>query len=219
MPLPFSDSPARRARLTRVGRVDVGHAYASAFGLVGHEVLKLPEGPAMQSRPDLLSGLDVGADIGQVFHADFTRTGEDCFGNDRLAYFVVHVSNMPLLAPGDSFKLAPCGTATVGVKATAIGKIFVAVVSQFPAAPDLAGTGGSKRMLTHVNATNATAGNRRRIRNVKNEVEIPNTCADDQLRFLGFTARQQVALMLTAGKRHFDAARQRKQREHITLMA
>ena len=91
MPLPFSDFPAHRACLTRVGGVDVDHAQTSGFGLVFDEALQLPEGPAMQSCPDTLTSLDTGADVGQVFHADFAGSGTDGFCDDGFAGFVVDV--------------------------------------------------------------------------------------------------------------------------------
>lgn len=61
--------------MTCVGRFHEDHVQPGGFGLVGHKVPKLPEGPAVQPSPDPLPGLDIGADVGQVFHADFAGSG------------------------------------------------------------------------------------------------------------------------------------------------
>lgn len=217
VPLPFSDSPAHAACLRRVGGVDVDHAQPGCRSLVGHELLKLLEGPSMQPRPDTFPGLDVGADVGQVFHADFARARTQGFRNDGLTGFVVDMLDMPLLATGDSPQFPLCGTATVGLEATAMGKMDVALVAQFPATPDLASAGGGEVIFAHVNSTNTTAENRRRIGKIEDEVEVPDAFANDQLRFLGGTSDQQVALMLATGKRDSGAARQREQGERVAL--
>lgn len=217
MPLPLSDFPAHRAFLRRVGGVDVRHGQASGFGFVGHKPLKLPESPAMQSRPNQLPGLDVGPDVGQILHADFTRTGTDCFGNDGLADFVVHCFNMPRLTPRDSLKFALCGAATVGLETTAMGKVDVPVVPQLPAAPDLAGTAGREVIFTNVEPENATTSNGRRIRDVEAKVEVPDALANDELGVLGGTTGEQVELVLPADERNLDASREREQRKRIAI--
>lgn len=214
---PFSDFPAYRACLTRVGGVDVNHAQASGFGLVGDEALQLPESPAMQSSPDSLSGLDVGADVGQVFHADFACAGAQSFRNDGFAGFVVNRFDMPLFTPGDSLEFAFSCAATVGLETTAMGKVDVAVVPQFSASPDLAGAGYSEVILTHVKPKNATIRNGSGIRKIEDEIEVPDAIADDELGFFGNAGRKQVALVLAADERNLDAPGQGKQRKHATL--
>ena len=86
---PFSDGPAYRARLAGISRVDIQHGQPGALRLVGHKVLQLTKGPAMQACPDALSGLDAVADMRQVFHADFTGPRTDSFCHDGLADFVI----------------------------------------------------------------------------------------------------------------------------------
>lgn len=155
MSLPFTDGPARRARLTRVCGVNKNHAQSSGFSLVGNKVLQLPESPAMQSRPDSLPCLDVGADISQVFHADFACTGTQRFRNNGFAGFMVDVLDMPLLAPGDSLEFALGSAATVGLETTAMGKVNVPVVPELSAAPDLASAGRCEVVFAHVDTNNA----------------------------------------------------------------
>ena len=154
---PFSNTPAYRARLARVGGVDIDHAQSSGFGLIIDKGLKLPEGPAVQPCPDPLPGLDIGADIGQVFHADFTRTGTDSFCSDGFADFVIYMFDIQAFAPGDSAQLAFSCTTTVGLKPPAVGKVFIAVVPQLSAAPDLASAGSGEIIFSHVYPANAAA--------------------------------------------------------------
>lgn len=215
MPLPFSDSPADRTRLARIGGVNVDHAQSDGFSLIGDKVLQLSEGPAVQPCPDSLSGLDVSADIGQVFHADFAGSSAQRFRNNGFAGFVVHVPSMSFLAPRDSLEFAPCGTATVGLEATTMGKVDVPVMPEFPAAPDLASAGSCEVILAHIDTENATAGNGRSVGKVKDEVEVPDAFTKGQFRFFGSAARKQVALMLATSKLDLDATGHREQREHI----
>ncbi len=214
---PFSDSPTHVAHLRRVSGVDKYHGQPGAFGLVSRKVLELAEGPAMQPRPDALPCLDVGADIGQVFHADFTRAGTDGFCNDGLTGFVVDMLHMPLLTTGDSAELAFSSPATVGLETTTMGKVNVAVVPQFAAAPDLAGTGRCEVVLADIKPENTATGNGSDIGKIEDEIEIPNVLADDQLCFLGYTTGKQVTLMLSADERNLGTAREREQRERIAL--
>ena len=217
MPLPFSDFPAYRARLAGVSGADVHHGQASAFGLVGDKVLKLPECPAVQARPDSFPGRDAGADVGQVFHTDFTRTGEDCFGNDGLAHFVVDVLHTPLFTTGDSPELAFGSPATVGLETATISKVNVAVVPEFPAAPDLAGAGCSEVVFANVDAEYTSTSSRWGIGKIDNEIEVPDALALDQARFLRDAAGEQVALVLAAGKGDALTSCEREQRDGIAF--
>lgn len=217
MLIPFSNSPAHRACLARVGRVNKCHAQPRGFGFVSNKVLQLPESPAMQPRPDALSGLDVGANIGQVFHADFACAGAHRFRDDGLADFVVDVLNMPILTPGDSLEFALGGAATFGLETTAMGKVNVPVVPEFTAAPDLASAGGSEVVFAHVNPENAATGNLRSVWKVEDEVEIPDVLTNDELSFFGGSVRKQIALVFAADERNLDATGQGEQRKRVAL--
>ena len=213
----LSKFPAHATSLRRVSGVDVNHGQSSTVSLVGNKVLELAEGPPMQPRPDPLPCPDVGADVGQIFHANFTRIGTDGFCNDGLASFVVDVFHMPLLTTGDSAELAFSSPATVGLETTTMGKVDVPVMPEFSAAPDLAGTGGCEVVLTHVKPENTTTGNGSDIGKVEDKVEIPNALADDQLGFFGCATGKQVALVLATDKRNLGAPVEGEQRERITL--
>jgi hypothetical protein len=134
----LTDGTAHRARLAGVGGVDVLDRDSGRFGLVLDEALKLPERPAMQSGAHALAGLDPLADVGQIFHPDRAGPGLECYRDDLLAGLVVDVADMPRLAPGDGPQLSPGCAATVGLQATAMGKVAVSVVPQLLAAEHLA---------------------------------------------------------------------------------
>ena len=214
---PLSKFPTHAACLRRVCRVNKHNTKPSSLSLVSGEVLKLPESPTMQPCPDPLSGLDVGANVGQGFHADFSGTGTDSFGNDGSTGFVVDVLDMPLFAPGDSAELAFSSHATIGLETTTMGKVNVPVMPEFSAPPDLAGAGGREVVLAHVNAENAAAGNRGGVRYVEDEVEVPYALSGDQIRFLWHPAGKQVPLVLSTDERNLNAAVEREQRQRIIL--
>ena len=214
---PFSDFPADRACLTRVGGVDVGHYKAKPLRLVGNKVLQLAKRPSVQAPSDALSGLDVGANVRQVFHADFPRAGSDRLCNDSLADFVVHVLHMPLLTPGESPQLTLGCTAPVGLKTATMGKVLVAVMPQFSAPEHLASAGCSEIVFPHVATHRTATRNRRHGRNVEREVEVPRALADGQLCLFGYPVREQIALVLAADERHLYAPAEGEQRKHFAL--
>ena len=214
---PFSDSPAHRAQLASVSRINVDHAQSNSFGFVSDKALKLAESPAVQPRPNPLPGLDIGADMRQVFHADFTSTGTDSFYNDGFADFVIYMFDMQAFAPGDSVQLAFSCTTIVGLKPPAVSKVFIAVVPQLSAAPDLTSTGCCEVILTNITAENATTGNWRFIGKVENEVEVPYALANDHLCFLRRTAGNQVALMLAQGESNLDTSFECEQGERVAF--
>jgi len=214
---PLSNFPAHVTGLRRVGRVNKHHGQPSRFGLVSAEVLKLSKRPSVQASSDALPGLDVEADVRQIFHADFTRTRTDGFCNDGLTGFVVDVLHMPSLSAGDSTELAFSSPATVGLETTAMGKVDVPVMPEFSAAPDLAGAGSCEIVFANVNPEDTTASNWRDIGKFEDEIEIPNALADDQFGFFGQATGKQVALMLATNERNLGASIEGKQRERVAL--
>ena len=214
---PFSNFPAHATCLRRVGGVNVNHGQSNSLGFVGYKVLKLSESPTMQSRPDPLPGLDVGTDVGQIFHTNFTRTGTDGFCNNGLAGFVVDALHMPLLTTGDSAELAFSSPATVGLETTTMGKVNIPVMPEFPATPDLAGAGGCEVILANVKPESATTRNGRDIGNVEDEIEVPDAFAKDQFCFLRDTIGEKIDLMLTGSKWNALASSESEQRDGITF--
>ena len=212
---PFSEHPAERACLARIGGVDVNHGEPKGLGFVGHKVLQLPEGPTMQPRPDPLTGLDVLPDMGQVLHADLGGSRGHGFRNNGFADLVVHMFDMPTLPTGDSLELALGSAATVGLETTAMGKVNVALVPQLTATPDLASAGSGEIVLPDINPQDAPARNRGGIREIENEVEIPDSLTDYEPGFLRRTRGQQITLMLATHEGNLDTSGQGEQRQNI----
>lgn len=213
---PFSDVPAYRARLARVGRVDVHHGYPKSLGLVSNKILQLPKGPAVEPCAYPLPRLDAVADMGQVFHADFPHAQRQSLPDDGFGNFVVDVFDMPPLPTRDSPQFPLRGAATVGLKTAAMGKVAVTFKPQFPAAEYLAITRGGKSVFSDIHTHHATFGDARDIGDIQYKIEIPLAFATDQLSFLGAAGRQQIGLVFTAYERHQFAAVQCKQR-HRTI--
>lgn len=213
----LSDFPAHATCLRRVGGANVTHGQPNRLRLIFDKGLQLPKSPTMQARPDALPGLDIGADVGKVFHSDLACTRTDSLCNDGFADFVVDSLHMPLLTTGDSAELAFSSPATVGLETTTMGKVFVAVVPQLTAAPDLASTGGREVILTNVKPENTATGNGRCVGNVEDEIEVPDAFAKDQFCFLWESAGEKIELMLTGGKWNTLATDESEQRYGIAF--
>ena len=214
---PFSDFPAYRARLASIRGGNITHGQPSTLRLVLYKGLQLPKSPSMQPRPDSLPGLDIGADVGQIFHSDFACARPDCFCNDGLADFVVDCFDMPCFTTGDSAELAFSSPATVGLETTTMGKVFVAVVPQLTAAPDLASTGGREVVLANIKPESSATSYGWNIGNVEDEIEIPDAFAKNQFRFLRCAAGEKVKLMPAGRKWNALAATKSKQRDGVAF--
>ena len=215
MPHPFSERPADRACLARVGGVDIHHGQARPLRLVGDEVLQLPKGPTVQPRSDAFTGLNMLPDMRQVFHANLAGSRGQGLGNNGFTDLVVDVSHMPLLTPGDSFEFALGGATIIGLETTAMGKVNIALVAQLIATPDLASAGRGEIIFPDINPQNATARDGGDFRQIEDEIEIPNSLADNEPRFLGGAIGKQVALMSASGKNDLNTTRQGEQRQGV----
>jgi len=214
---PFSDFPTNRARLARVGRVNVHHGQSCPLRLVGHKVLQLAKSPPMQPCSDPFMRLDMGADMGQIFQAECARARTDGFGHDGFTDFVVDVFHMPLFTPRDSLEFALGGAATIGLETTAMGKVNITLMPQLTATPDLARTGSGEIVFSDIDAQDAATRNRGDIREIEDQIKVPDAFADDQRGFFGCATGKQIALMLPADKRNMYASVQGKQRHGIAL--
>ena len=213
----FPNISTYRTRLARICGVNKNHGQSSALRLVADKVLQLPESPPMQTSSDTFPRFDVDSDISQVFHSDFTSTRADCFCNDRLAYFVVDMLHMSAFTTGDSLELAFSSSATVGLETTTMGKIFIAVMPQLSATPDLAGTGCCEVVFTDINPANTAPIYGGYIRDVKTEIKVPNSFTGNKFRFFGRTACKQVALMFATNESNMLTPTKRKQGKRIAL--
>lgn len=109
----FSERPAMRARLARIGGVNHHHRETSPLGLIGDKDLKLTKGPAVQP----------GSDPSPCpYPKGFCYNG--------LAHGVIRMLDMPFLTTRDSPQLTFRSPATVGLERTTLGKIFIALTAQ-----------------------------------------------------------------------------------------
>jgi len=205
------DAPSQRstarARLAGVGGIDVLDRDPCRLGLVFDKALKLPECPAVQSRPHALAGLDAVADVGEVLHHDLGRPEAQRFGNDRFARFVVDVGNASPLFARDLPQLLFGALAAVGLQTTTKSKVAVALVAQFPAAPYLARAGGSEIVFSDIHAHDGAGCDWIRIFRFDDEIEVPAPLATNQLGLFGLARRQDATLVLAQHHRDGDAAR------------
>jgi len=206
-----------RARLAGVGGIDVLDSDSGRLGLVFDKALKLPERPAVQSRPHALAGLDAIADVGEVLHHDLGRAYALRFGNDRFARFVVNVGNASPLFAGDPPQLLFGALAAVGLQATTKGKVAVALVAQFPAAPHLARAGGSEVVFSDIHAHDGAGCDGIRILRFDDEVEVPAPLAINQLGLFGLPRRHDATLVLAQHHRDGDAARKGVEAQALPL--
>jgi hypothetical protein len=205
MPDALADTSTTGARLAGVGGIDVLDRDPCRLGLVFDKALKLPECPAVQSRPHALAGLDAVADVGEVLHHDLGRLDAPRLGDDRLARFVVDVGNASPLFARDLPQLLFGALAAVGLQTTTKGKVAVALVAQFPAAPYLARAGGSEIVLSDIHAHDGAGCDWIRIFRFDDEIEVPAPLATNQLGLFGLARRQDATLVLAQHHRDGDA--------------
>lgn len=98
-----------------------------------------------------------------------------------------------------------------------MGEVLVAFMAQATAAQHLARAGGGECVLPHIHPQHATGGHRRRVGEVEDEVQRPDALANNEARFLGGSAGQEVSLMATAGKGDPSAPGGGEEREHLSF--
>lgn len=136
MPLTGSHATAYGAGLAGICRVRKLNPDAGSFRLVGDKRLQLRPGPSMEPGAHSFAGLDPFADVGQVLHGDGAAFVSNCFRDNSLADFVIHMSDMPGFATGDFLQQLPCRLRAVALKPGTKGKVFVAVMPEL-AAPNI----------------------------------------------------------------------------------
>src|ERR1700686_2081164 len=85
---PYTQLPAGRTGLARVGRIDVHDADPHGTGLIFDEALQLPECPAVQPCAHAPACPKAIADVREVLHQDRGRTHAAALFENRLARFV-----------------------------------------------------------------------------------------------------------------------------------
>jgi len=213
----LSQRSAARTRLAGVGWIDIFDRDSGGLGLIFDKGLKLPESPAMQPRSYELASADAVTDVTQVFHHDLGSTNVSCFCDDRFARFVVDLHHTSPLFARDLPQLLFGALAAVGLQATTKGKVAVALVAQWPAAPYLACTGGSEIVFSDIHTHDGAGCDWIRIFRLDDEVEVPAPLTTNQLGLFGLARCHDATLMLTQHHRDGDAARKGVETQALTF--
>lgn len=206
-----------RAGLAGIGRVDELDLDAGSFRLVSDKRLQLCPGPAVQTGAHALPGLDPLPDVGQVLHGDRAAFISYRFRDNGLADFVVHMGDMAGFSARDFAEQLTCALRAVALKPPTKGKVFVAIVTEFPATKEFAGAHGGDGVFPEIDPQDSGAGTRGHIRQVQHQVEIEPSLALDQFSFLGDTGLQVPLLELSQFHRDDDPAGGGKQGYGVAL--
>ena len=193
----FSYRPTCTASLRSPCRVAILRNYPNSLSFVFNEVLKLSESPTMQASSDSYLSLDIGSNIGQVFHANLGNSMLHGFRNNGLAYNVVNVFHMPLLTPRDFAQFSFGCAATVGLKSTTMCEISVSLIPKLFSSEDLSSAGCGEIVLANIDAHYYAAGYRFDANNLKEYIEIPNAFPANKASLFRFRALKQRLLVLS----------------------
>ena len=214
---PFAQAGAPRTGLARIGGVDVFDRDSGGLGFVFDEGLQLPPGPTMKPRSHAFPRLDPFADMGEVFHDDFTRPYPNRFGDDGFARFVVYVLDAPRLFAGDLPELLFRALAAVGLKTPTQGKIPIALIAQVLAAKNLARADGSEVVFPDIHPYDGAGCHRMRLVHIEDEVEKPAPLAADEFGFFSFSRIHELPLIGTRAQGNLNAPIERIERNRFAF--
>src|SRR5438270_628249 len=214
---PRTQLPAGRTGLAAVGRIDIHDGDANGTGLVLEEALQLPERPAVEPCAHAPAGPKAIADVGEVLHHDRGRANASGFLENRLARFVIDVSDTPPLLAGDLPESLSGTLAAVGLEATTQGQMLITPMAQCLSAPDPARAGGGESIFPNIHAHHGAGCHPFAVGRLDGEIEKPFASAKHQFRLLRQAARQDLALVIPEDHRHPHASLQRVERERLAL--
>lgn len=219
MPLTGSHATAYGAGLAGICRVRKLNPDAGSFRLVGDKRLQLRPGPSMEPGAHSFAGLDPFADVGQVLHGDGAAFVSNCFRDNSLADFVIHMSDMPGFATGDFLQQLPCRLRAVALKPGTKGKVFVAVMPELAAPEYLSGADGGDGVLPEVHTGDRAGGSFRWVGKVENEVEIVPALSANQFSLFGHADVKILPLELAQFHRDDNSAFGSEQGDRFPLDA
>src|SRR6266480_686242 len=214
---PRTQLPAGRTGLARVGRIDIHDGDPNGTGLVLDEALQLLERPAVEPCAHAPTCPKAIADVGEVLHHDRGRANASGFLENRLARFVVDVSDTPPLLAGDLPESLNRTLAAVGLEATTQGQMLITPMAQCLPAPDPARAGGGESIFPDIHAHHRAGCHPFAVGRLNGEIEKPLPCAKHQFRFLRQAARQDLSLVIPEDHRHPHASLQRVERDRLAL--
>src|SRR5205823_8116381 len=214
---PRTQLPAGRTGLAAVGRIDIHDGDANGTGLVLEEALQLPERPAVEPCAHAPAGPKAIADVGEVLHHDRGRANASGFLENRLARFVIDVSDTPPFLAGDLPESLNRTLAAVGLEATTQGQMLITPMAQCLSAPDPARAGGGESIFPDIHTHHGAGCHPFAVGRLDGEIEKPLPCAKHQFRFLRQAARQDLSLVIPEDHRHLHASLQGVERERLAL--
>jgi len=214
---PCTQLPAGRTGLAAVGWIDVHDADPHGTGLVFNEALQLPERPAVEPCAHAPAGPKAIADVREILHHDRGRANASGFLENRLARFVVDVSDTPPLLAGDLPESLNRTLAAVGLEATTQGQMLITPMAQCLSAPDPARAGGGESIFPAIHVHHGAGCRPFAVGRINGEIEKPLPCAKHQFRFLRQAARQDLSLVIPEDHRHPHASLQGVERDRPSL--
>src|SRR6266513_4303037 len=214
---PCPQLPAGRAGLAAVGRIDIHDGDPHGTGLVLDKALQLPECPAVEPCAHAPAGPKAIADVREVLHHDGGRANASGFLENRLARFVIDVSDTPPFLAGDLPESLSRTLAAVGLEATTQGQMLITPMAQCLSAPDPARAGGGETIFPDIHAHHGAGCHRFAVGRLNGEIEKPRLSAQHQFRFLRQAARQDLALVIPEDHRHLHTPLQRVERDRLAL--
>src|SRR5437764_11004359 len=214
---PRTQLPAGRTGLAAVGRIDIHDGDANGTGLVLEEALQLPERPAVEPCAHAPAGPKAIADVGEVLHCDRGRANASGFLENRLARFVIDVSDTPPFLAGDLPESLSRTLAAVGLEATTQGQMLITPMAQCLSAPDPARAGGGESIFPDIHTHHGAGCHPFAVGRLYDEIEEPLASTKHQFRLPRQTAGQDLSLVIPEDHQHPHASLQGVERDRLVL--
>lgn len=212
---PYTQRPAVRARLTRIGRSNICDGNPSISGLISYERLKLGERPAVQHRARAPSASNAVPDMGQVFQDDSRGTALQGFSHHRPAGFVIDMSSASFFSAGDLPELLSCALAAVGLKTTSKRQVLITPMAQSLTAPELPRAGGGKVNFPDIHTHDLIGWRELDVSDFNADVEVPRAFAAHEISLLRETPDDDLTLMGSANQWNGDTPPKRIERDEL----
>ena len=194
MPFTMPFIPADCTGARGVGGIHIHHLQAASLGLVLQKLLQLRPSPAVQAGTHSLARLDALAKVRQFFKGNGSATGAKGFRDNRLADFVVHVTDVASFPARDFPQKLFGALGAVALKTLAKVQVFVACKAELAAAKEFAGAGGGKVVFAQIHAQNLVSFKDGRVGQIQHQIEEPALGLAHKFRLFGYALGQVVLL-------------------------
>jgi len=170
--------------LTGICRINIFNTNTSSLCFILNKALKFCPCPAMQAGTNPFTSFNAFADIGQVLQYNRVASRLQSFCDNGFTYFVVNMGNMAGFSTRDFAKQLFCALRAVALKPAAKGKMLITFVSKLTTTKKLSGGYGGQVVLSKINSdSTAISGFKRSIRQIQNEIKIPNFVLTNKISF------------------------------------